>query len=264
MTNPRFLRVCRRLGAALLLAGAAPLLPQAAPDADAVAKAVAARLRDAYAYKSWAASVVTTLTDLDRAGKPEKTTVVHRTVRIAGGRREEAIQSAVEIRDGKSVDVTAQYVRDARKRREKEEKRRAEEAKNPGAKPGRGRTRIEDILPFADSRRPWFTFAVRETADASGRKLLLLDVRAKVKDTRNWEGTFTIDPSTYDILRAEARPSKTPAFVKTLEAQAEIEVIGGRHFFVTRSRFKVEGGFLFIKRVRMIVEEAYSDVRILD
>jgi hypothetical protein len=123
---------------------------------------------------------------------------------------------------------------------------------------------IDELLPFSPERRPNFQFDIRETADPTGRRLVLLDVKAKTRDQRNWEGTYTIDPAAFDILRAEIRPSKMPRMVKELSVEADVEVLDGKYFVLKRTRFKVNGGFLFIKRVRMTVEEVYSDVRILD
>jgi len=52
--------------------------------------------------------------------------------------------------------------------------------------------------------------------------------------------------------------------VKELSVEAEVEILDGKHFVLKRTFFRVNGGLLFIKRIRMTVEEVYSDVRVLD
>ena len=258
----------RRLGAAVLVVAAVPLWSQTPPDLGAFLDGVAARLAATAAYKNWTAAAVQTITETDRNGRPEKVTVVTKTVQVTDGRRREEVLKALETEDGKTKDITSQYTAQARDRREQEGRRRSEEERRPreGRPEGRrgGRMDIDDLLPFSPERRPNFRFDIRETADPTGRRLVLLDVKAKTRDQRNWEGTYTIDPAAFDILRAEIRPSKMPRMVKELSVEADVEVLDGKYFVLKRTRFKVNGGFLFIKRVRMTVEEVYSDVRILD
>lgn len=255
--------ILRRLGAALLAVTAAPLGSQT-PTPEALLDGVAARLRQTAAYKNWTASAVQTITELDRKGNPEKVTVVTKSIRVTDGRRSEDILKALVTEDGQTKDVTASYALEARKRREEDERRRAEEA---GKRPdGRRSLRLDlnELLPFAADRRPGFIFGLREGADRTGRRLLLLDVKAKAKDPRNWDGTYTIDPATFDILRTEIRPSKFPKMVKELSLEAEVEILDGKYSVLKRTTFKVNGGFLFLKRVRMTVEDVYADVRVLD
>jgi len=263
MRQQRHARALGRIGTVLLLLAAPPLrlLPA---EVDALLDGLAARLERTAAYKNWTAASTQTVIEEDRKGRPEKITVVSKAVRVTDGRRQEDILKAVVTEDGRTKDITATYELEARERRREAERRAAEE---PGSRPaGRRGNRlvIEDILPFSAARRSAYSFGRREAVGPDGRRLVLLEAKAKTKDDMSWNGTYTIDPETYDILQAELRPSKLPRLVKELSVQAEVEILDGKYFVLKRTKFKVNGGFLFIKRVRMTVEEVYSDVRVLD
>jgi hypothetical protein len=206
---------------------------------------------------------------MDRKWRPVKTTVLTKTVEVKDGRRRETILKAVETKDGKTEDVTERYLAEAAARRERQRQRERDGAQRPerpreGGGDGRrgNRMNIQDLLPFAPERRVEFVFAARETADSAGRQLVVLDVKARVKDTRNWEGTYTIDPATSDIREVRLVPSKNPTFVKDLAVEAEVEVLPSGAFILKRTRLKVNAGFL-VKHVRTDTEEIYSDIRAL-
>ena len=86
---------------------------------------------------------------------------------------------------------------------------------------------------------------------------------AKEKDEQIYEGKFYIDQTTYDILKVRVKPSKNPRFVEELDMDIDFEVLREGKFTRRRSRTRVDGGLLF-KRFRMIVEEEYFDIEILD
>ena len=253
-------------GGVLLLAAAA-LFPQAPAPVESFLDRVAARLESFNPKSSWTASVTSTQIENDRKWRPEKTIVQTKAVVVTEGRREENVLKVVETVDGKTADITERFLAEQKARREKYRARRAAEERN---KPGPERSsrrgiRLDsfaELLPFSAERRTEFSFGLRETADPAGRRFYLLDVRAKIKDPLNWEGTYTIDAATFTPLRARLKPSKTPAFVKEIEVEAEFEVVEGVHFIPKRTRVKVNGGFLFIKRIRLISEEIYSGVAI--
>jgi len=260
----------RRMGSALLIIAAIPLFAQTPADINAFLDRVAARVEGYNPKASWTASIMSTQIETDRKWNPEKTIVVSKAVTVTEGRREEKALKVLETKDGKTQDITAQYLAEQSARREKERAKR--EAKpepaprdKPGEKPSGRRSfslNISEILPFQPERRPDFIFKLQETTDADGRKLAVLDVRAKVKDSLNWEGTYTIDAVTGDLVRARIKPSETPSMVKELEVEVELEVFEEVNLIPKRTWIKVNAGFLFIKRIHMISEEIYSDIRI--
>ena len=256
--SPSIAASLRRMGAAFLILAAAPLWPQPAPDLQKLLDGVAARLAAAFDYKLWTADSTTTITEFDRKGVTGKTTRVTKFVRMREGERDEDILKAVETEDGRTTDITAKYAEDSRARREKERQRRARGRGKGGRRSGA--FDLDEIMPFASAKRAAFDFAVRTATADGGRSLVILEARAKVRDSKMWNGVYTIDPATFDIIKAEVRPSKNPTFVKELWAEADIEATGP-HLVLSRTRFKIDAGFL-IKHVRMIVEDTYTNIRV--
>jgi len=206
---------------------------------------------------SWTANTVTTITKMDRNWIPESVTVVAKTVRVTDGEREESILKAEETKKGKTRDITRKYAEDAREARERERKRRSEA--NEGNRSGRRSASfsIDEFLPFAEPKRGQFYFLLTEKAAVDGRPAVMLEVTARVKSEKNWEGKFYFDPETTDLLGLEVRPSENPSLVKELEFRATFEVLDGRVLVVKSTRAKVNGGF-FLKHIRQVIEETSS------
>ncbi len=247
-----------RLAAALLALSAAPLLSQTVPDLNAFLVNVEARLEAGFAYKNWTASSTSTNTEFDRRGAVVKVTVVDKLVRVTNGDRDEDILKAVETADGKTTDVTRETAEKARQQWAEERAKRAAGSRRSGV------LDLDEILPFAPKKRPFYNFKLRSVEGEGGRKLAVLEAAAMEKDSKLWNGIYKIDPVTFDIVRAEVRPSDNPTFVRELWAEADIALLGGKHLFIVHSKMKVDGGFLFIKNTRMLVEDVYTDVKILN
>jgi hypothetical protein len=232
---------------------------------------VNARLESFNPKGNWTATIISTQVEHDRKWRPERTIVQTKALTVTEGRRDQAVVKVMETKDGKTADVTEKYMAEQRERRERARVERAARPEPAPRKPESERSRrrglrmddLSEILPFAPDRRDDFSFRVRETADAQGRRLYLLDVKAEVKDLLNWEGTYTIDAETFTPIRGKLKPSDLPTFVSELEAEADFEVKDDVYFVPVRTWIKVNGGFLFIKRVRIISEEVYEDFKIV-
>ncbi len=252
-------------GGALLIAAA--LFPQSPGPVETVLDRVATRLESFNPKSSWTASISSTQVEHDRKWRPERTTIQTKAVTVTEGRREEEILKVVQTADGKTADITERYLVE---RRERWEKYRAHQAAEERGKPSPKRSslrgiRMDDyaaLVPFSAERRKEFSFDIREANAPDGRRVYLLDVRAEVKDTMNWEGTYTIDAATYTPIRARLRPSDRPAFVKEIEVEADFEVFEDVNIIPRRTRVRINAGFLFIKRFHVVSEEVYSDIRI--
>jgi hypothetical protein len=258
----------RRAGGALLIIAAVPLWAQAPADINPLLDRITARIESFNPKSSWTASVTSTQIETDRKWRPEKTTVQSKAVTVTEGRRDENVLKVVETADGKTTDITERFLAERRERQARSQTRPPSAPEQPARKPAERnrrlsmRTDLSELLPFSPERRSEFIFRAQETTDVDGRRLILIDVRAKVKDPMNFEGTYTIDEATAAPVRARITPSETPSMVKELEVEAEFEVIEDIHFVPKRTWVKVNAGFLFIKRVHIISEEVYSDVRI--
>ena len=216
--------------------------------------------------RNWRGSVTSTITKMDRHWTAESVTVVTKAVTVTDGRRSEEILQALETKDGKTQDITKEFIETDRKEHEKYRRQRPPDKPRPAGTAPRRRGlngSIEDFTPFSEVRRKLFEFRLNENASLDGRPALALDIKAKVKSDKNWEGRIYFEPGTLDPLLAEARPSETPRFVKELEARIALEVVDGTTLMLKSTWIKVNAGFLFIKRVRQIQEDVYSGVELL-
>jgi hypothetical protein len=246
----------RRLAAAFLLLAAAPLFSQTIPEVNGLLVNVEARLSAGFAYKNWTAASTMTRTEYDRKGAVEKVTFARKNVRVVNGNREEDILQATETADGKTRDVTAAFAKESKKNwdRERERKTKGEKGRSMD---------LDEIMPFAAKRRALYDFNLLPAEGEGGRKLVALTVKAKEKDSKNWDGTYWIDPATSDIVKADVRPSDNPTFVRELWAKADLSLVDGKYLFIARTIFKIDAGFLFVKNVRMLVEDSYTDIKII-
>jgi len=251
-------------GAALAFALLSGQTPQ--PDMGSLLDKLSQKIKDSFDYKNWRASIVSTTTKTDKSWTPEVVTVVTKNVRSAHeGEPQEEILKALETKKGRTTDITPKYAEERRKEREKARKRQAGEQDQTGADDERrgGSMSLDEFLPFSEKKRGEFEFRLKDDTRLEGTSVSALDVRAKVKNPRNWEGTFYFDPATYSLLKVELRPSKHPSMVKELEMQIDFEVLNNRYLVLKRTRFKINAG-IFIKHIRQIVEEVYSNFEVLD
>ncbi len=234
---------------------------------DAFLDKIEAKIAAFQEARNWRATLTSTITKMDRHWTPESVIVVTKAVTVADGLRSDEIRSALETLDGVTRDITQKYIEEDRKAREKYRRPRPPDKDRTSGSPPRRRglgASIEDYTPFSAARRPLFSFRLDENATLAGRPAVALDVAAKVKSDKNWEGRVYFDPVTLDPLLAEARPSEAPRFVKELEALIALEVVGGRTLMLKSARIRINAGFLFIKRIRQVTEDVYSGVELLD
>jgi len=257
--------------AALLIwsvAAAVPLLCRQAPpeELESLLDRLSEKTKASLDYKTWRASVASTITKMDKGWTPEEVTAVTRNIGSSdGGEPREEILKVLQTKKGKTTDITQKYAAERRKDREKARRRRAEEERNEPADgpPGGGAMSIDEFLPFSKAKRGDFEFRLQDPPASEGPPASVLEARARVKSPRNWEGTFTFDPATYDLISLELRPSQNPKMVKELAMRIDFEVLQFRYLVLKRTQFKVNGG-IFIKHVRQIVEDVYSDFEVLD
>jgi len=235
------------------------------PALEAFLDKAAERFKSLADPRNWSALVVSTQTEMDRKWVPETVTVVRKNVTFTDGDRDEKILEALETKDGRTLDITAKYAEAARKNLDRERKRRAEELAKAGTEKRRAdRMALDEILPFSAKKRPEYVFRPVEGAapdGASPGSAVVLDVEAKVKDDKHWQGRFWFDPATADLRRAEIKPADTPAFVKEIDIVIAFDTHPSGPIVLRSFRMKLNAGF-FLKHVRRIVEEEYSDYKI--
>jgi hypothetical protein len=236
--------------------------PLSGPALEAFLDKASERFKSLADPRDWTATLVSTETEMDRKWVPEKVTTVRKTVIFKDGDRNEEILEALETRDGRTTDITAKYSEAARKNLDRERKRRAEEPAKAGTEKRRAdRMALDDILPFSAKKRPEYVFRSVTGAGPDGSPAVVLDVEARIKDDKHWEGRFWFDPASADLRRAEIKPADNPLFVKEIGITIGFDTHSSGPIVLRSFRIKINAG-MFLKHVRREVVEEYSDYRI--
>ncbi len=251
--------------AALTVSGPARANQEQGPDLTALLDKIAQRIESHAKNENWTLSVITTITRMDKNWKPEKVTLVDRKARVNHGDVSEEIISATETEDGGKKDITDKYRKESAERRAREQREQEDRKRKGTAEKRRQRLRLdmteEDFLPFSAKNRPHYEFELVSEAALDERSVFVVATKSKAKEDIHFEGRYYVDEETFDVLRAEVSPAKNPRFVKELEMTIDFQLLPGGYFVLKYSKTRVNAGF-FLKHVRMVIEEVYSQYEI--
>ncbi|MGB9862668.1 MAG: hypothetical protein ACPLPQ_02550 [Candidatus Saccharicenans sp.] len=212
-------------------------------------------------FEKWQADVVSSYISADKNWQPERIRRVKKHLVVEGETREEKILEAVEIEGGRTKNITEEY-RQARLERLKKLKEEAEKARKSGQKPAaKNQLTKEDLVPFSEKKKALYDFRLVGEDVCQGTKVYVLEARARQKQENLFEGIYYISQETLDPLKMVLHPSRFPTFVREFQVEIELEPWQGL-LMLKKSRLRVYGGFLF-KTVRMVIEEDYSNFRLL-
>jgi hypothetical protein len=235
---------------------------RAAPAAELVAK-LADRLASYPKLESWQARAHSTTSFMTSAWKPKKTTTTEKIVTADGKHWSEDILSAVETEDGRTRDVTEKMRAEAAERAEKQ--RGSTDAERKDDQRSRGRRGLDmtrdEVLPFSPEKRSGYDFTLKGPSDLDGAPVIVLQSRSRVRSEDKLEGLYYIDPSTFDVLRAELTIAKKPAPLKRMEMTVDFRVLPEGHQVMARAVMRMHVG-LVVKNIRIEAVETYTDHKI--
>ena len=213
---------------------------------------------NSHSDSNWTYKATNKIYEMDKQWKPEKTTITTAVIKEIDGELSGEMLKAEEIENDIAKDVTPKYAEQAKKQIEDANRQRME---------GKDQETSDDssdaFLPFSESKRSKFVFNRLDDTAIDGRAVLIIEAKAKEKNEQLFEGKFYIDQFTYEVLKAQIKPSKNPRFVKEMDIDIDFEVLPEGRFYRRRSLTRINGGILF-KHFRVIVEQEYSDVKVLD
>lgn len=226
---------------------------------DAIIQKIETRMAGYEDYDAFTVSVVSSQKTMDGAWNPKKVVVVDKTITQQGEVRREDILRATQTEKGTTRDITEKYREEQRKR---EEKKNKETEGDDGKNGERGRVSLgeDEMFPFGPNERSQYTFDQLPDTVVSGRLVYVLQTRAKEKSKELYEGNYYVDQETYDVLMVDLRPSKNPKFVRQMRMKMWFGLLSD-HYVVERTWMRIYAGFL-LKKIRMEVEETYTDYRI--
>jgi len=232
--------------------------------ADVVDK-TAQRLESYPEMSHWQASVLSKKTEMDKNWKPKKETVVQKTVLMKDKSQQEKIQSAVEIKKGKSKDVTQKYINQAYKDMQKaaREKKKSKDKDGEQERSRRMDLSLDEMFPFSEKNRENYDFTLLEETVLEGIPVYALDANAKQRTKDFFDGIFYINKETWDILRAELQLAKNPGPLKVMEMGMDFQVLPEGYFTLRKIFVRIHLG-LVVKNIRQEVVDEYSDYQILE
>jgi len=215
-------------------------------------------------YDRLKASIITTTTKMDKNWKPKKVTVVKKILKVVNKEEIEEVLQVLETEKGVTKDITEKYIKEAKKQRKKDKKKEKERKRKVKKEEDGGSYELskDEIFPFGEEKILNFHFVKLEDSYIDGLPVYVLESRAKIKNEKLWEGKYYIDKDSFDILKVEVKPSKNPKYIKEFNIDMSFQVIPEGYFVLRKSRVRINGG-IFIKHVRMIVEEERSDYEII-
>lgn len=263
-TNKRILLAIFLLLGTALFAFAAFKSLQATDVADVVSK-TALRLESYPELSHWQASVLSKKTEMDKNWKPKKETVVQKTILMKDKKRQERIQSAVEIKNGKRKDVTQDHINQAYKDMQKaaKERKKAKDKNDEEDRRGRMDLSLDEMFPFREKNKENYDFTLLEETALEGIPVYVLDAKAKQRTKDFFDGIFYIDKETWDIRRAELQLAKNPGPLKLMEMGMDFYVLPEGHFVLREMAVRIHVG-LVVKNIRQEVIEEYTDYKILE
>jgi hypothetical protein len=240
-------------------------LPSVPPDLSTmeVVERVNAILLSAPEMNNWQARVLSTILEMDKNWQPKKKIIVEKLTSVENEKKTEKILSATEHEGDKTRNVTAQYQAEAAKFRESHGSGEEEGGKRKGGRHRGLNLSHDEMFPFSEEKRKGYDFELNDGTLIDGQRIYALETRPKQKSSEFYEGTYSIHPETFDILRAKLRPAEMPGPLKLLEIDIGFERLPGGHLAVRTAKARVHVG-LIIKNIRMETEEVYSEYVVLD
>lgn len=206
-------------------------------------------------YDNFSMAVLSISRFMDNAWRTEKTVTTEKIIRTRQGRSRQEIIRATEFKDGVEKDITQTAAAEAAKAEEKS----AEKDKD-SQRSGEKKFELEELLPFAVDKRPFYRFELLADTTMENRRLLRIRAKTIDPDEDRFEGLYYVDPKTLDVRMIDIQPSKNPKFVKSLHMRMSFDVLPGNRLILTRTWMRVYAGIL-IKKIRLEVEETYSNYR---
>jgi hypothetical protein len=202
---------------------------------------------------------------MDKNWKPKKETVVQKTVLMKNKTQQEKIQSAVEIKKGKSKDVTQKYINQAYKDMQKaaREKKKAKDKDGEEGRRERMDLSLDEMFPFSEKNRGNYDFALLEETVLEEIPVYVLDAKAKQRTKDFFDGIFYVNKETWNILRAELQLAKNPGPLKVMEMGMDFQVLPEGYFALRKISVRIHVG-LVVKNIRREVVDEYSDYQILE
>lgn len=230
------------------------------PEALALVEKMAERLASYPKLESWRARASSTSSRMTSDWKPLSVVRAEKVVSVDGPYWSEEILSATDTRGGRTKDITEDAQKEAAERAAKQRRSSREEQK--ADQRSRGRRGLDmardEVFPFGPDRRSGYDFAFEGPSSLDGAPVVLLRSRSRVRSDEKLEGLYFVDPSTYDVRRAELTLAKRPAPLKRMEIELDFAVLPEGYHMMVKAVMRIHIGVV-VKNIRVEAVESYRD-----
>ena len=212
-------------------------------------------------YHNWEALAVLTETEIDKDWQPKKVTVIEKTLKVINDEETYEVLQVLETEKGVTKDITQKYIQKAEKEKDKKKSKEGEHKSEKEEDKGAIKLSQDEIFPFNEEKRKKYDFILLESSHIGNQEVYILESRTKIKSEDLWEGVYTIDKESFDVLKVKLKPSKNPKHIKEFEIEMSFKVLPEGYFVLQKSKARINGG-IFIKKIRMTVEEERFNYKI--
>lgn len=203
---------------------------------------------------------VQTLKELDGDGQPKSVTTVLKAVAFRDSTRVDSVLQATEKKDGKSLDVTQEWVKKVAKERAEQEKRKREKKKHAGQKEASYSMDSDDLFVFRREVRADYRFFWTNDTVIGGRSLKRFTASPHVPAEGRFFADYILSQDSATVLSARLTPGKFPKMVKHMDMFMRFTNDPEGRYFMDDFAVRVYVN-LVVKKIRMEITESYKDVR---
>jgi len=210
---------------------------------------------------NWKAICVEKESKMNKQWQPEETRTTKSIVKFIDGKQDQEILEVLELKDGKTKNVTKEVIKQAEEMREKMKKAAAKE-KDKNREKNKEEDSLSVLFPFTRDKREKYNFKKLDDAVLDGVTVFLIEAKVKEKDEKLLEGRYYIDQKTYDVLRIHVKPSKIPKIVDEIEMEIGFNVLPEGIIVMKKTKMRGSAGMLGM-HMRQLAEVEYSDYQVL-
>lgn len=233
-------------------------------------------------------TVVAKIIGADKEWNPVRTQTIKSTIRAIDNKIEEEIMQVLETENGKTRDVTQEYIKrwdamletfnkkdidqqlknnkdipPAAVKQIEDEMDMLREGMNDSEEKDSGETEY-DYLPFTGGNRARYRFKRAEDSVIAGRSVFVIEAKPIKKDKTLDEGKYYVDQETFDVLMFQGKPSKDSIpFFDLIDKEVQYEVLPEGNFVRKRLKSLMSADILGMNFGRLINETEFSDYEIL-
>ncbi len=205
-------------------------------------------------------TAVQTVKELDGDGQPKSVTTILKAVVFRDSTRVDSVLQAIEKKDGKSLDVTQEWIKKVAKDRAEQEKRKNDKKKHDDKKEASFSMGSEDLFVFRREVRSDYRFFWMKDTVVGGRSLRRFTASPRIPAEDRFFAEYVLSQDSATVMCARLTPGKFPKMVKHMGMSMRFTIDPEGRYFMDDFAVRVFVS-LIVKKIRMEITESYKDVR---